>query len=232
MPTVWDHTWTDQDIVPLTDEAEHWPYIAQYLSPPGRILEAGCGLARWVSFLEKKGFDSFGVDFSPLAIQRSLQVWPGMKLVRGDLRALPFENGFFRGIVSFGAIEHDEEGPDKALKELHRVLAPGGIMYCTVPCINGLRRLGYLALEDWIVCNRLIRRLTGRSPEVGFFEYVFTPQEYRDVLIAAGFSVVELIPLCPMEIPFLTRGKLLTAIWRRWPWFLCHMVAAVCRKPG
>src|SRR5262249_31970816 len=121
MPKVWDSTWTEQDIVPLTDDVEHWAHIARHLSSPGRILEAGCGLARWVSFLESKGFDSFGVDFSPLAIRRSHQVWPGLKLVRGDLRSLPFKEGFFQGIVSFGAIEHDEEGPERALRDLYRV---------------------------------------------------------------------------------------------------------------
>jgi ubiquinone/menaquinone biosynthesis C-methylase UbiE len=79
--------------------------------------------------------------------------------------------------MSLGAVEHDPDGPIVALKEMYRVLKPGGFLYCTVPCINRIRAMGLLAVMDWIICNKSVRRATGRTPEVQFFEYVYYPEE-------------------------------------------------------
>lgn len=239
MPVVWDKEWSGIVKAPrISESSEHWPHIRQLMKPGGRLLEAGCGLAKWVQFLDDHGFDAYGLDFSPVAIERSFQFWPGLKdrLFQGDLRKTPFEAGFFDGIVSFGAIEHDPDGPDKALKEMLRILAPGGVMYCTVPCYNLLRRSGEMALLQWLVTNRTIRRMTGRKPDVSFYEYLFSPKEYRAHLEKAGFEGVELLPLSP-RIDFLnTEGPGLASrcvhgMHRRWPWLMPHMMAGICRKP-
>ena len=175
---------------------ENWPRIRQSI-PVGRVLEAGCGIARWVAFLDSVGYETYGLDYSVAAIEKSLARWPNLRLSQGDLRAMPYDDGFFDGIVSFGAIEHDIKGPQAALSEMYRVLRPGGVLYCTVPCMNWIRRAGFLSLQNWIVRNPSIRRLTGRAPDVEFFEYVFTPAEYAAALEVAGFDLIELAPLSP-----------------------------------
>ncbi len=161
----WDAEWqscTGAGIPDLTS-SENWPWVREYIRPPARVLEAGCGFARWVAFLDAQGYEAYGLDYSPVAVERSLAAWPKLRLTVGDLRRLPYEDGFFDGIVSFGAIEHDPDGPEAALAEMRRVLRSGGTMFCTVPCMNVLRRCGLMALQDWIVCNPTIRRLTGAS---------------------------------------------------------------------
>ena len=78
---------------------------------------------------------------------------------------------------------------------MHRVLRSGGTMFCTVPCMNVLRRCGLMALQDWIVCNPTIRRLTGRKQDVEFSEYVYGAAEYGRLLEKAGFEVLRLLPM-------------------------------------
>ena len=238
MESRWDAEWSDaQRAVSVADLAGHdnWRGASLAMQPPGRVLEAGCGLARWVAFLDSQGFEAYGIDYSTVAIERSLSLWPGLRLVQGDFRHLPFDDGFFDGIVSFGAIEHDINGPQAALTEMYRVLRPGGTMFCTVPCMNYVRRCGVMALQDWIVCNRTIRRLTGRRPDVQFFEYLYTPAEYAAILATCGFEVLHLVPTGIYNFHRLGRLRRAAALWlqKHVPWCLAHMVGAVCRKaPG
>lgn len=235
MENRWDSEWTvSARGIDLSDMAanENWAHIRRHL-PTGRVLEAGCGIARWVAFFQDNGYSAYGLDYSATAIEKSKALWPKLPLTQGDLRAMPYADSFFDGIVSLGAIEHDIQGPAAALADMCRVLRPGGTLYCTVPCMNWIRRAGFLALQNWVVRQPVIRRLAGRGPDVEFFEYVFTPAEYARVIEAAGFELIELVPLNPYctETKGLLRRKLIQSVHRRLPWCQAHMMAAICRKP-
>ena len=213
-----------------------WRLIQQYIRPPARVLEAGCGYAKWVWFLQQQGFEACGIDFSEAAISQSRARWPELRLQRGLIQDMPYEDGFFDAIVSFGAIEHMEAGPQAMLAEMRRVLAPGGVLYCTVPCYSIFRRAGPGWLAEFLECNPLIRSLRHLPPEVEFWQYRWTPREYADILDAAGFDVIDIRPVPPAEKPFGQRTatlqrRIVARINRRWPWFMPHMMAGICRKP-
>lgn len=238
MSSVWDEAWSGKALKTGTCERSlNWQLIRRYLQPPGRVLEAGCGLGQWVKFLHDEGFESYGIDFSPVGIESARQMWPELepRLSTGDLRDMPYHDNFFDAIVSFGAIEHNEEGVEDPLREMMRVLKPGGLLYCTVPCMNRLRCLGLMAVQDWIICNPTIRRLTGRVPQVAFYEYVFYRLEYVQVMREVGYEFIALYPLEAMTT-FCGGNKtiryrhLVRNIHRLSPWTTAHMMAAVCRK--
>ena len=238
MSEVWDDEWNRR--ARRTEEcgrSPSWQQIRRYLRPPGRVLEAGCGLGHWVKFLHDEGFEAYGIDFAPVGIEKARQLWPDLegRLSVGDFRHMPYEDNFFDAIVSFGAIEHNEEGIEGAVRDMIRVLKPGGLLYCTVPCMNRLRYLGLMALQDWVVCNPAIRRLAGRTPEVAFYQYVFYRREYEEILRRAGFEWVELYPQEPMVFcggDQAIHRRILGQIHRLSPWTMTHMMAAACRKPN
>jgi SAM-dependent methyltransferase len=61
----------------------------------------------------------------------------GLDVIEGSLTALPFENESFDLVCAFDVLEHIENH-DQAVKEMQRVLKPGGHLYVTVPAYQFL----------------------------------------------------------------------------------------------
>lgn len=238
MRDVWNTEWSGTAPDPeKCRTAQSWPFLEGLLPGRTRVLEAGCGQGQWVKFLCDEGYDAVGIDYATVGIEQARETWPelGDRFQVGDLRLMPFPDASFDAVVSFGAIEHNEEGIDRPLQEMMRVLKPGGLLYCSVPCYNHLRRSGYAAAQDWAVRSPALRKMTGRSTEFSFFEYLFEPHEYVRAIHRTGFEHVTLIPLGRMDLPKVpATGPVATALdlgFVRWPWSLTHMMAAVCTKP-
>jgi SAM-dependent methyltransferase len=127
-------------------EDRHWWYrgrrrvldraIADLELPPGaRILDAGCGSGRNMVDLVRYG-QATGVELSDtsVALARARQVG---EVVEGSVMDMPFAADSFDLAVCLDVIEHlqDDHG---ALRELRRVLAPGGALLVTVPAYQRL----------------------------------------------------------------------------------------------
>lgn len=119
----------------------HLPFIKKELKKldknKTRILEAGCGFGHWVFWMAEQGFETTGVDLSPKAISLAKDYAlknkiNNCKFIKGDVRKLPIEDNYFDIIFSFGLIEHFLR-PEIILKELLRVLKPGGKIFLSVP---------------------------------------------------------------------------------------------------
>jgi SAM-dependent methyltransferase len=97
-----------------------------------RILDAGCGDGVHLRVLDDEIPDAdtriFGVDISLQAL-KSVQGYHGEKenLVHAALEHLPFEEGYFDAVFSFGVLEYTDQ-PAKTFDELCRVLSPGGLI--------------------------------------------------------------------------------------------------------
>lgn len=103
-----------------------------------KLLDLGCGIGRHVIFGHEIGLDGYGVDLSENAIRFAVE-WgmtaglpdPESRFRQGDVRALPWENGFFDFVVSHGVLDSMPfEMAKSAIPEVHRVLGPEGLFYC------------------------------------------------------------------------------------------------------
>jgi SAM-dependent methyltransferase len=130
-------------------EDGHWWYggmtaiAADWLRrlPTGRtgfVLDAGCGTGGNLGWLPQFG-RVCGVDVHPLALR--LAAGRGCRwLVRADVQALPFGSGQFDLATCFDVLYHAQVASDwEALRELARVLRPGGWLLLRVPAYNWLR---------------------------------------------------------------------------------------------
>lgn len=101
----------------------------------GRVaLDAGCGTAYGTRLLAEGGArEVVGVDIAGSVLDSVAPTMPpSVRLVTGDLRALPFTDDTFELVVCFEVIEHFED-PFTVMDELVRVLSPGGLLLISSP---------------------------------------------------------------------------------------------------
>ena len=121
----------------LYQEVLEVPAMVRALELPRgrRVLEVGCGrgvaLAPLLRWLRPKRLTGLDVDRQLLEIAAArLRGLPGeqaLALVEGDVRELPFPSGSFDVVIDFGTCYHVARRA-QALREIARVLAPGGLL--------------------------------------------------------------------------------------------------------
>jgi ubiquinone/menaquinone biosynthesis C-methylase UbiE len=94
-----------------------------------RILEIGCGAARWSAGLRRAGAHPVGLDLSEQQLAAAVRVTgrrgASVPLVHGSATSLPFRSGSFDAAFSdWGALTFAD--PHAAIPEAARVLRPGG----------------------------------------------------------------------------------------------------------
>jgi demethylmenaquinone methyltransferase / 2-methoxy-6-polyprenyl-1,4-benzoquinol methylase len=98
---------------------------AAVVHPGDRVLDACCGTGDLALACARIGGKVTGLDFSERMLARARRKAPGLEWIRGDLLSLPFEDASFdAATIGFGI--RNVDGVELALRELHRVLAPGG----------------------------------------------------------------------------------------------------------
>jgi ubiquinone/menaquinone biosynthesis C-methylase UbiE len=109
-------------------------FALAHLDPdPMPLLDLACGSGRHSLRFAEKGFSPVGLDYSAPLLELARARNENLRLVRGDMRALPFDGGSFRSVVnfftSFGYFLHEMDNV-AVVSEIERVLAPGGRFLC------------------------------------------------------------------------------------------------------
>jgi SAM-dependent methyltransferase len=117
-----------------------WRSVA--LQTRGPVLELGCGTGRIALPLARAGVSVVGIDRSGPMLERAARRLAAadkrsgrrgkrrLRLVRGDIRSLPFESGSFRTVLApYGILQSLVRDKDlnAALASVAQVLAPGGL---------------------------------------------------------------------------------------------------------
>lgn len=108
-----------------------WRRLAaeQVVRPGDEVLDACCGTGDLALEAERAGGRVTGLDFSEPMLERARRKSGTVEWVRGDLLALPFaDESFDVATVGFGI--RNVDGLEAGLRELARVLRPGGRLAC------------------------------------------------------------------------------------------------------
>jgi ubiquinone/menaquinone biosynthesis C-methylase UbiE len=161
------------------ETGRHAKRIMRYLTPRGseRLLEVGCGRGWLTQRMQERCPGTYGVDVNPRSIAHGVAA----NLSVMDAVDLHFDDEQFDHVYSFHAIEHIVDAA-AALREMRRVLAPGGRILLVYPAepIRGL----YAMPGAWIGFGNpfLARKL---------HVHAFTPAKIRRLAVQCGLVHVE-----------------------------------------
>lgn len=96
----------------------------------GKVLDIGCGNGHLIKRLAKMGWDVEGMDFDPVAVEYCNQ--QGLNARAGDFFELNYPSNTYDAVTMSHVIEHVPD-PLKTLKEIHRILKPGGKIVMATP---------------------------------------------------------------------------------------------------
>jgi SAM-dependent methyltransferase len=113
-------------------------------SHPFKILDLGCGTGRHLIFLEELGYQTFGLDISPTGLAYSREWLQKMdrpvRILMADMTSLPYTSAVFDMIISTYVIHHNTlAGMRRTIKEMQRLLIPGGTILISIPSLRGYR---------------------------------------------------------------------------------------------
>lgn len=106
-----------------------------------KYLDAGCGTGLILRHLPE---NSMGLDLNPRNLDKAKKYAPCAHLIEGDIEAMPFPDKKFNTVICSEVLEHLLY-PQKAVKEIKRILESGGILIGSVPKYSFIWKLRFLS---------------------------------------------------------------------------------------
>ena len=182
----------------FTSKLSEWDNFVKFLkkNKAYKVLDVGCGTGEHLLSLAKERFKLWGFDLSSEAIKIAKKSFAESNLT-ADLRVVsmhkkfPYKDSSFDVVYSLRTLNHGTRKDIEAtVKEMYRVLKPGGLIFITVIKILGRKKtigrtkLNTLSVE--IIAPHTYIPLQGK--EKGITHFLFNKQLLREV-----FSQLEIL---------------------------------------
>jgi len=163
--------------------------FAENLRGQGLACEIGCGPGQIARYLKDRRVNVCGVDLSAEMVNCASSLNPDISFTCGDMLGLDFADDFLAGIVCFYAIIHLRRADvTRALKEMHRVLQPGGRLLVS---FHGGE--GEVHRDEWY------------GEPVSINVILMSSTEMAEYLREAGFEEVKIVEREPYDFEYPTR---------------------------
>ena len=188
----------DIDSEPYWNEIDdvHRTFVERFLSmlpPGGSVLDAACGIGRYIGMILGSGRSATAVDASGSYLAVVGESWPDATIEKHDLQELPYRDRF-DGVMCVDAMEFvpPEDWPE-VLERFRDALHRTGWLYLTVELvpIEQIRSLHDAARDAGlpVVEGEVMWDASADAP--GYYHYYPSLGQVRAWLGEAGFDVVE-----------------------------------------
>lgn len=169
-----------------------------------RILDIGAGDGTNLIFLAKEGFQAHGLEISREGVKKAITIAKQdnclVHVIEADMfDPLPYSDGFFDAVYSYQTINHGELTQIQGLlREIHRVLRPGGIF-----SVKAIERASFRAKKsgkdtymdkEGGKCYRMIDKYTFvpmQGEEKGLVHYFFSEAQLKREVCKLGFRCLD-----------------------------------------
>ncbi|WP_457741454.1 class I SAM-dependent methyltransferase [Thermococcus sp.] len=212
-------SWYQTKVGRYVDRTEKRLVFSLLSKHSGKALDLGCGTGNYTLELKKRGFDVIGLDASERMVE--IARGKGAPCIVGDAYSLPFPDESFDLVMSITMFEFIRR-PENVVKEIHRVLKPGGEVI--IGTMNGR--------STWF----LFKRIKSLFVETAYrYARFYTPVELERLLKEAGFLDVRSagVIFFPSWWPFVDVAENLdTHCWERCKTLAAFIVVRGIKKEG
>jgi SAM-dependent methyltransferase len=183
------------------DELRHKPFdrallerYAAQLRGRGLVLELGCGPGQIARYLRDQGLEIEGLDLSPAMVEVARELNPDLAFRQGTMLALEAPDASYAGVVAFYSLIHLRRAEvPVALREIRRVLQPGGVFLLAV---HGGE--GEVHRDEWF------------GQRVAVDATFFGAAEVASQLEQAGLEVIEQLERPPYDFEYQSQRLYIT----------------------
>lgn len=162
------------------------------------LLDVGCGAGTLLSGMDQRSLVLHGIDLVPEMVYEARRRNPQGRFLVAEATRIPFAEASFDALTCLGVLEY-VPAPQGVLREMHRVLKPGGHLIVSFPNRSSMFRTASrveVALEQGFANS--LRRLRGNAPHDGggkarYAHRAASPAEARRLLAQHGFAVEDMI---------------------------------------
>lgn len=174
--------------IPEKEAIKFIEFLKQNKITKGNVLDLGCGGGRHTTLFAKKGYNSYGIDFSKKAINLAkldaIDKKVNVEFEVGDVFKLPYPKDCFDIVYDGGCLHHIRKKDWKIyLKNILRVLKKQGYFIIFEFSVNTKYLTGkkISKKKNWIIKNN-------------HYSHFFTKKEIKD-LFSKHFDILKLFEI-------------------------------------
>lgn len=180
-----------------------WSWLPEH---PGRLLDAGCSRGSTTALYARRATSACGIDIGTQDVAAARVAHPDIDFWVAPCEAIPCPDNAFDTVVCADVLEH-VANEAQALRELRRVLTPGGMLILTCPhagwfdCLDPVNYPRRIAPWLWRRAPRLYQIIQSRTDDLAPEGHPgplrqaehrhYTVNDLAELLDNAGFGAIE-----------------------------------------
>ena len=159
----------------------------------GKLLDIGCGPGVMVKYAINHSFEFYGIDVAKNMIDQCSEMFEDIKSAHffvGEIEKIQYPENFFDVVTAMGVVEYIDDDII-AIKEMYRVVKPGGIIIITLPNKRSPYRIW-----DRIIYRKLknlVKKIVRRNNKEIVIHREYNEKKYCNLLQQNSLKIIDVV---------------------------------------